>query len=206
VAETAARPHDHPPNQRGQPTQLGALVDRARSGDQQAFGRIVRELTPLLWQVARRQGLSSDDAADAVQAAWLALHRSLPTIRDPAATAGWLVTVTQREASGLRKSAERAGRVGTDDLPDVADPSPGPPQRLLDEEQRRCLWENLRKLSPRCRELLRIVAFAERPDYASVAQALGMARGSIGPTRGRCLAKLRASLIDDPRWSPDGKP
>ena len=54
---------------------------------------------------------------------------------------------------------------------------------------------------PRCQELLRIIAFAPRPDYAAVAAALGMPVGSIGPTRGRCLAKLRALLADDPDGS-----
>jgi DNA-directed RNA polymerase specialized sigma24 family protein len=62
------------------------------------------------------------------------------------------------------------------------------------DDQRRTLWAAIRQLSPRCQELLRIVAFAPRPDYAAVAAGLGMPIGSIGPTRGRCLAKLRALL------------
>ncbi len=61
-------------------------------------------------------------------------------------------------------------------------------------DQRRTLWTAIRQLSPRCQELLRIIAFVPRPDYAAVAAALGMRIGSVGPTRGRCLAKLRALL------------
>ena len=57
-------------------------------------------------------------------------------------------------------------------------------------------------LSAGNRELLRIIAFVPRPDYRAVAAELGMPVGSIGPTRGRCLAKLRALLADDPEGSP----
>ena len=63
------------------------------------------------------------------------------------------------------------------------------------EDQRRALWTAIRQLSPRCQELLRITAFVPRPDYAAVAAELGMRVGSVGPTRGRCLAKLRALLL-----------
>ena len=65
---------------------------------------------------------------------------------------------------------------------------------IIIEDQHRRLWAAFRQLSPRCQELLRIVAFVPRPDYATVAAELGMQIGSIGPTRGRCLAKLRAVL------------
>lgn len=201
VAEIAARPHDPTADRNGLPERLATLLDCARSGDQQAFGEIVRELTPLLWHVARARGLDREDAADAVQAAWLCLLGSMQKIRDPAALRGWLITVTQREAWRLRTAIDRAGYPTADGLPDLAAHDLDPDQRVLDEEKRRCLWDNLHRLSPRCQELLRVVAFVERPDYTSVAGALGMPRGSIGPTRGRCLAKLRASLIDDPRWS-----
>ena len=69
----------------------------------------------------------------------------------------------------------------------------------LDERQRR-LWEHVKALPERCRQLLSVIAFADRPDYARLAEALGMPVGSIGPTRGRCLAKLRDVLTGDPRW------
>jgi len=62
------------------------------------------------------------------------------------------------------------------------------------------LWQHVAGLPERCRALLRVIAFADRPDYSSVAEALGMPVGSIGPTRGRCLAKLRQLLSADPAW------
>ena len=63
------------------------------------------------------------------------------------------------------------------------------------------LLHHFRQLSQRCQALLRVVAEVERPDYAVVAQAMAMPRGSIGPTRGRCLSRLREMLLADPRWS-----
>ncbi|MDN5860048.1 MAG: hypothetical protein L0H84_15640 [Pseudonocardia sp.] len=71
---------------------------------------------------------------------------------------------------------------------------------MLDDERREVLWRAVGRLSERCRTLLRVVACGERPDYATLASALDMRVGSIGPTRGRCLAKLRKLLTDDPRW------
>jgi DNA-directed RNA polymerase specialized sigma24 family protein len=62
------------------------------------------------------------------------------------------------------------------------------------------LWRHVAGLSERCRYLLRVIAFADRPDYAAIAEALGMPVGSIGPTRGRCLAALRAALVLDPAY------
>ena len=60
----------------------------------------------------------------------------------------------------------------------------------------------MQQLPERCQTLLRVIAFAAKPDYAQIARALGMPVGSIGPTRGRCLAKLRLALAADPRWAP----
>ncbi len=75
------------------------------------------------------------------------------------------------------------------------------PERVaLATAAQRVLWRNVAKLSERCRQLLRVIAFAERPDYATLSSALGMPVGSIGPTRGRCLAKLRMLLASDPEW------
>ncbi|MEK8103882.1 sigma-70 family RNA polymerase sigma factor [Micromonospora sp. M12] len=82
------------------------------------------------------------------------------------------------------------------------DPDPGPADLLLSEERDRALWQHVARLPERCRALLRIVAHVDRPDYTVVAEALGMPRGSIGPTRGRCLAKLREMLAADSTWSP----
>ena len=78
--------------------------------------------------------------------------------------------------------------------------APSPETAVLTDVDDRLVWQHFATLPERCKALLRAIAFAEKPDYASVALALGMPVGSIGPTRGRCLAKLRLALVADPRW------
>jgi RNA polymerase sigma factor (sigma-70 family) len=180
---------------------LGACLDRARNGDTSALGEVVRELNPLLWQVARAQGLTAEESADVVQTSWLELLRRLHEIRSPQALTSWLVTATRREAWRARELSRRPLPDGATRLEAVPDPGPAPGERLLDEERDQVLWQHFQRLPERCRTLLRIVAHVARPDYSAVAEALEMPIGSIGPTRGRCLAKLRAMLQADPGWS-----
>lgn len=175
---------------------VAALFDAARTGDRAALNELVTLLTPLLWQVARDQGLDSDRAADVVQTTWLRLLGAFAEIRSPVALTGWLITVTKREAwrAGEKRQAERP----LPDLPErLTEPSPPPEDSVLRDDQRVRLWDAVNKLPERCRSLLRIVAFVHRPDYAEVGARLGMPRGSIGPTRGRCLARLRETLLAD---------
>src|SRR4029077_6655891 len=84
---------------------------------------------------------------------------------------------------------------------DLPDKGPGSEEQVIVEDQRRELWAAIGMLSRRCQELLRIMAFAPRSDYATVAAALGMRVGSIGPTRGRCLAKLGPLRASAPEGS-----
>jgi RNA polymerase sigma factor (sigma-70 family) len=175
------------------------LLERARAGEADALDDIVRELTPLLWHVTRAQGLDAADAADAVQTTWLELLRALHEIRSPQALTGWLVTAAKREAWRVLRQRRRV--VATDTADELPAAQPEAAERLIADERRRRLWAHIQQLPGRCPELLRVVAMVDRPDYAQIAAALGMPRGSIGPTRGRCLAKLREALLADPQWS-----
>jgi RNA polymerase sigma factor (sigma-70 family) len=182
-------------------TRLAEHLDRARTGESAALDEVVRELNPLLWRVVRAQGLDAEEAADVVQTTWLELLRRLDEIRSPQAVTAWLMTTARREAWRTRN---RSRRYAPDDVPaleGIPDPGPEPDERLLTDERDRVLWRHLRRLPERCQALLRIVAQVNRPDYDMVAAALEMPRGSIGPTRGRCLAKLREMLRADPGWS-----
>jgi RNA polymerase sigma factor (sigma-70 family) len=180
---------------------VALLFERARGGDTGAMDGLVRELNPLLWHVARAQGLGAEEAADVVQTVWLELIRRLAEIHTPQALTGWLVTTAKRQAWHTRSQLRRRPTDGAEALDSLADQGPEPPEAVDISERRRVLWRHIERLSDRCRELLRIVAFVDRPDYTVVAEALDMPRGSIGPTRGRCLAKLRQSLLDDPGWT-----
>jgi RNA polymerase sigma factor (sigma-70 family) len=176
---------------------IADLLQAARDGDNKSLGELVEELTPLLWQVARAQGLDRDSSSDIVQTAWLKLLGSLREIHSPMALTSWLITVTRREAWRVRN----AGRM---ELPardvlfaELPDAGPTPEEQRVARERQRMLWTAVGQLSERCQQLLRIIAFTRRPDYDVVSMALGMPRGSIGPTRGRCLAKLRDVLSPD---------
>jgi len=171
-----------------------------RAGDAGAIGDLVDLVTPILWHTARAQRLDREAAEDVVQSTWLTLVRSADSIADDQAVLKWLIVTTRREAWRVVKRADRI-----EPREAIADdaPAPGaelPEEMVLRHETDGRLWQHVAQLPERCRALLRVIAFADRPDYAAVAHALNMPVGSIGPTRGRCLAKLRRQLEDDPRW------
>ncbi len=180
---------------------MADLLSAARAGSEDALGQIVNELSPLLWQVARSAGLSQGDAEDVLQTVWMRLVTHLDSINEAGALTGWLVTTTKREAWRVRAAGRKLLPADQDVFADLPDKGPGSEEQVIFEDQRRELWAAIGMLSRRCQELLRIMAFAPRPDYATVAAALGMRVGSIGPTRGRCLAKLRALLAGGPDGS-----
>lgn len=182
---------------------LAACLVRARNGDVAALDAVVTELNPLLWRVARAQGLLADDAADAVQTTWMELVRHLHAIRSPLALVGWLVAATKREAWRVNARRRKSEWQDITAMADQAADDQEPVEQLFLVERHRVLWRHFALLPDRCRALLSIVAKADRPDYAVIAEALGMPHGSIGPTRGRCLAKLRAMLLADPVWGTE---
>jgi RNA polymerase sigma factor (sigma-70 family) len=190
------------PQRRGVPLWESAAGEFTawRGGDAAALDRLVRLLTPTLWQLARAYGLSREAAEDVVQSTWLALVRGAETVREPNAVMGWLGVAARREAWRVSRAAGREDTVEPDTLERTAPDGTGPEASVLADHSARRLWEHVAALSERCRRLLRVIAFEDRPDYASLSAELGMAVGSIGPTRGRCLDKLRALLADDPQW------
>jgi RNA polymerase sigma factor (sigma-70 family) len=175
---------------------LAGLLEQARDGKRDALDAIVRELTPLLWHVARSEGLDEETSGDVVQGTWLSLLGSLHGIHSPIALTSWLITVTKREAWRVN-GARRTERADDDALAQLPDPAARPDEWAVADDQRKQLWRAVAQLSERCQRLMRVVAFTHRPSYQEVGVALGIARGSIGPTRGRCLARLRTLLAVD---------
>ena len=179
--------------------QAGTLLRRYRDGDEDALGELIALLTPILWHTVRAQRLDRDAAEDVLQTTWLALVRSTSTIAEPNAVLQWLLVTARREAWRVVRQADRVEARDLD--PDELTTTPDlVPDQVLDRADQRRLWQHVQQLPERCRRLLRVIAFADRPDYASVAESIGMPIGSVGPTRGRCLAKLRAQLSADPAW------
>lgn len=176
----------------------GPLVRAARAGDQAAWDAIVDRFTTLLWGVARAHRLGQADAADVVQTTWLRLVEHLDDIHDPDRVAGWLATTARHECLRVLRHAGRE-RVGSldDTATEVVDElAPALDAGLLEQDRDRVLWTCFGRLSERCQHLLRVLMVTERPVYTEVAEALGMPIGSIGPTRMRCLDRLRTITLD----------
>lgn len=176
----------------------------ARHGAPHALDELVDELSPMLWRVARRQGLDHASAEDVVQNSWLTLMKKLPELDNPAALPGWLATTARREAWRVAKRERREQPTDQEWDTIVSD------QVELDEEvvnklglppRHIALWSEVQLLSQQCRELIQVIAYTDRPNYEQVAESLGVPRGTIGPKRGRCLAKLRELLHSNPEWS-----
>ena len=168
-----------------------------RSGDAAAVDVLVRVMTPVLWQVVRAYGHDRQTSEDILQTTWLTFVRRHSTIEDPKAVAAWLITSARRDAASRSRGARSAAEPVEDEalarrLPDEASAET---VAVLDDEAAR-LWRAVDRLDARCRRLVRVVAFLDRPDYASLGRDLDMPVGSIGPTRARCLEKLRTALTE----------
>jgi len=199
AVNTDAEPVASPEDTRRQ--EVADLLVRAQHGDRSALDVIISRMMPLVWNVARAQSLDPDTASDVVQNVWLQLLQHFAEIHTPRALAGWLVTVTRREACRVRAAQRSVEPMEPENMVGLPDEDDGSGHLVEVQDQYQCLWRNMRSLSPRCQEVLRVVAYVDRPDYSTVSQILGMPKGSIGPTRGRCLAHLRRLLRDDPAWS-----
>ncbi|MFT4085304.1 MAG: sigma-70 family RNA polymerase sigma factor [Nocardioides sp.] len=176
--------------------QATAAFDRWMDADPEALNDLVAVMTPVLWHVVRAYGLSRERTEDVIQQTWLALVRSSTSILDSTAVGGWLTVTARREAWRTAKRGQRDEPVEEIDL-DLHVPSQRSAEsEALEHDRDERLWRAVSTLPERCQRLLRVVAFENRPDYAALAADLQMPVGSIGPTRGRCLAKLRVALIE----------
>jgi len=166
-------------------------------GDAEGLDDLVRLMTPVLWQVARACSLTEDVAEDVVQTTWVAFVRSAGRLRDTQSVGGWLTTTARREAWRVSQAGSRTTFVEDDTLERVVPRQRSAEAEVVTRDESSLLWSAVGALDERCRMLLRVVAFSDRPDYAGIARDLGMPVGSIGPTRMRCLRKLKALLDDD---------
>ncbi|MEU4155329.1 sigma-70 family RNA polymerase sigma factor [Actinoplanes sp. NPDC026670] len=181
-----------------EPVETAALVRRAAAGDASAWEELVQAYAGLVWSVARAYRLGRADAEDVSQTTWERFARSLDKLTDPGHAGAWLSTTARRES--LRVLAARNRMVPTGDLawigPAREDQSPEEMAVAADEEVRRDalagrLWQALNQLGDNCQRLLRILMGQPPPSYADAAAALGVPIGYLGPTRRRCLEKLR---------------
>lgn len=170
-----------------------ALVTGALDGDEAAWSGLVDRYAGLVWVIARSHRLDRTHAADVAQTVWLKLVEHLDRIDDPRRLPGWLSTTTRRECLRVLRLGRReepcAEGGWMEDAPVAR--LPQPEAEVLAGERDAALWRALDELEEPCRTLLRVMAADPPPTYEEIAQVMDMRVGSIGPTRGRCLEKLR---------------
>ena len=169
------------------------LLESAANGHAWAWESLVDRFAALVWSVCRQYRLSKDDAADVSQTVWLRLVEQLGNIREPAAVGSWLITTARREALRVLREERRQTPVDVTGQYDMADDveRTATDVRLLRAERDLALRLALTELPEPCRTLLTMLVGEDRRPYAEIGQALGMPIGSIGPTRSRCLDRVR---------------
>jgi len=172
---------------------LTDLVTRAAKGEKQAWDALVERFAPLIWSICRKHRLGDADAEDVGQNVWLQLMNQLGKIRNPAALPGWLATVTRREClrvMGTTQGPSAAGHAMGAEI--IADEQSGAAeQELLAAERLAALREAFAALPPSGQRLIALLLEDPPVSYAEISARLGIAVGSIGPTRRRCVDKLR---------------
>ena len=178
------------------------LLARCLAEDAAAWETLVRRYQRLVGSITFKFGLAQEDAADVLQAVFLTLFHQLATLRQQAKLSSWIITVAVRECWKLRR---RRGQTDSLDAPEWATANePADETHLqLDDSilklQRQHLVRRAIELLPkRCRNLLKLLFYTETPlSYAELSQQIGIPTASIGPTRGRCLNKLKDNLTQE---------
>ena len=168
------------------------LATRAKKGDSQAWDELLDRFAPLVWSICRAHQLSRADTEDVGQNVWMHLARQLSTIRDPAALGSWLATTTRRECLRVQRALRKlpAGAQALEDLPGEQDATIE--HDLLLAERNAVLREAVARLPRSQRQLIALLTADPPVPYAEISARLGLAVGSIGPSRRRCLDRLRS--------------
>jgi len=172
---------------------VAELLVAAAGGSQVAWDALVDRYGRLVWSVIRGFRLDSATSADISQTVWLRLVEHCSRIRDPERLPAWLATTARNES--IRAARRMARAIPTEFAVEVADErAPAVDEHLLDDEQLREMLAAFDEMSARCRGLLRLLCTDPPLDYATISSVLEMPIGSIGPTRARCLDRLRGLL------------
>jgi RNA polymerase sigma factor (sigma-70 family) len=181
------------------------LLARCRAGEEAAWQALVWRYQRLIYTVPRRAGLGEAQAADVFQTVFSRLFEHLDRIEDAARVRAWLVTTARRETLRMVEQARRiAAPAGGDDdgdgndlLDNIVDTAPLPDELLAALQAQDRVRRAVEQLDERSRRFVELFFLQDEPlPYEEIARRLGIAVGSIGPTRARCLAKLRDRLAE----------
>ncbi|GJM19538.1 MAG: RNA polymerase sigma factor [Phycisphaeraceae bacterium] len=173
----------HPDNPKADPD----LIEACLAGDQSAWTELVERYSALVYSVPSRHRLPRDVCEDVFQGVWAIAVKHLSQLRDAQSLPAWLITTAQRETWRVAKRASRDAGVA---LP-AEEIAWSDPQEADELEDRQRVRSAFARLGERCRRVLTETFRTERASYDLLAERLDMPRGSIGPTRARCLEKLR---------------
>ena len=170
-------------------------VRRAATGDIYAWNRLVDQYSRLIWSITANFKLGESDAADVVQTTWMRLIEHIDRIEQPARVGSWLASTTRNECLRHVAARKRVVLVHEDAEFDGADQhGPEVDEALLADERARDVRQAMTHLPLQWRRLMEMLMADPPVSYAEISDQLGLPIGSIGPTRGRCLAKLRVLL------------
>jgi RNA polymerase sigma factor (sigma-70 family) len=171
------------------------LVKECLEGNEEAWSLLIDKYKALIYSIPVKYGLPPHEAADVFQSTCMELLTRLPALREPKALPKWLMQVAHHQCYRVKRQAQRV--VSRDAEPDLPEPeTPAVAEGLVQQTQEeQMLREAMRKLTPQCRKLVELLFFESpaRP-YTEVAAELGLALGSIGFTRQKCIERLRRNL------------
>jgi RNA polymerase sigma factor (sigma-70 family) len=172
------------------------LVQQCLKGDEHAWGRLIDKYRRLIYSVPIKYGFRPEDASDVFQTVCLDLFTNLSNLRKVESLRSWLITVTSHKCFHWKK--QHRPDVELDAMEqDIAEEVVTPPEMLQEIQQEQIVRDAIDRLPPRCAEMVRLLFFEQPPlPYAEVAKRLGLATGSIGFIRGRCLHRLHKILME----------
>jgi RNA polymerase sigma factor (sigma-70 family) len=174
---------------------IAALLRRAANGDKHSWSRLVDQYNRLIWSITARFKLAESDAADVVQTTWMRLIEHIGRIEQPDRVGSWLAATARNECLRHVAARKRIVLVHEDIEFDGADNhGPAIDEALLAAERAQVVRDAIAHLPMQWQQLLEFLMADPPISYAEISDQLGLPVGSIGPTRGRCLAKLRVLL------------
>ena len=171
-------------------TEIVALYARIVEGDADAFDVLYSRHKDLVWWAIRNAGVFGSDAEDVFQATWAKFIEFLGRHRDPNALNGWLVAVARNQCIDLGRIP--GPHVPLEVIADLQSDVVAPDEAAIRGLDVQMLEQAMAQLSERERQLVALWAYGA--SYREIDEVLGFPAGSVGPTLGRCRAKLEREL------------
>lgn len=172
------------------------LVQACLAGDENAWNRLIDKYKRLIYSVPVKYGMSPDDAADIFQNVCVDLFTNLAKLRKIESLRSWLITVATHKCFHHKRQQRQDVELDAMEQEMAEEIAPAP-EVMQEVQEEQAVRDALQRLTPRCAELVRLLFFEQPPvPYNQVAQKLGLATGSIGFIRGRCLNRLQKILAE----------